>query len=90
METNYTMVLGLKDYRPARRGFTSLEEEGRIYEHFGLGEMTRLELENLRDTVDLLYMIWLNLEDDYFRRRDLMDAADSITSVINSALSTRD
>lgn len=86
MKTNYTMVLGLRDYRPARRGFTSLEEENRICEHFGLTGMTRLELENLRDTVDLVYMLWLNQEEDYLKRRDLADAADSIVSVINSAL----
>ena len=49
------MVRDFSDYMPERRGFTSNEEMQRIAEHFGLAEMTALELQNLRDFVVLFY-----------------------------------
>ena len=55
MRTNFQMVRDFSDYMPERRGFTSNEEMQRIAEHFGLAEMTALELQNLRDFVVLFY-----------------------------------
>ena len=55
MRTNFQMVRDFSDYMPERRGFTSNEEMQRIAEHFGLAEMTALELQNLRDFVVLWY-----------------------------------
>lgn len=75
MRTNFQMVVDFKDYMPARRGFTSHEEMQRIAEHFGLAEMTALELQNLRDFVVLWY------RGDHMS--DKFEAMLSITAVID-------
>lgn len=75
MRTNFQMVVDFKDYMPERRGFTSNEEMQRIAEHFGLAEMTALELQNLRDFVVLFYS---NQE-----MLDKFQAMMSITAVID-------
>ena len=69
------MVVDFKDYMPARRGFTSYEEMDRISSHFGLANMTVLELQNLRDFVVLFYS-----QDDML---DKFQAMLSITAVID-------
>ena len=75
MRTNFQMVVDFKDYMPARRGWTSDAEMGKIVEHFGLAKMTALELQNLRDFVVLFY----SQED----MRDKFQAMMSITSIID-------
>lgn len=69
------MVRDFSDYMPERRGFTSNEEMQRIAEHFGLAEMTALELQNLRDFVVLWY------RGDHMS--DKFEAMLSITAVID-------
>lgn len=69
------MVVDFKDYMPAQRGFTSKEEIEKIAEHFGLANMTALELQNLRDFVVLFYR-----SDNM---RDKFEAMLSITAVID-------
>lgn len=69
------MVREFSDYMPAKRGFTSCEEMDRIAKHFGLANMTALELQNLRDFVVLFYT-----QDDM---RDKFQAMLSITAVID-------
>lgn len=49
------MVSDFSDYMPEDMHVTSREEIQRIAEHFGLAEMTALELQNLRDFVVLYY-----------------------------------
>ena len=69
------MVVDFKDYMPALRGFTSNEEMQRIAEHFGLAEMTALELQNLRDFV----VLWYRCD----HMSDKFEAMLSITAVID-------
>ena len=84
MRTYYQMIQGLRDYNPAERGFTSDAEFEMIEEHFSLSKMTLLELMNLRDMVVLVYGGWLDdATDDFKKQRALMDAMQSITSVID-------
>lgn len=75
MRTNFQMVRDFSDYMPERRGFISNEEMQRIAEHFGLAEMTALELQNLRDFVVLWY------RGDHMS--DKFEAMLSITAVID-------
>ena len=75
MRTNFQMVVDFKDYMPAQRGFTSNEEMQRISEHFGLANMTTLELQNLRDFVVMFYR--------HESMRDKFEAMLSITAVID-------
>lgn len=63
MRTNFQMVREFTDYMPEDRHVTSREEMQRIADHFGLAEMTSLELQNLRDFVVLFYTSNDNLSD---------------------------
>lgn len=76
MRTNFQMVREFTDYMPKDRHVTSREEIKKIEEHFGLAEMTGLELQNLRDFVVLFYTSNDNLSD----KREAMY---SITAVID-------
>lgn len=79
------MIRSLRGYNPAKRGFTSEAEFKMIDNHFGLSKMNLLELMNLRDMVVLVYDGWLDdATDDFPAQRKLMDAMQSITSVIDS------
>lgn len=79
------MIQSLRGYNPVKRGFTSEEEFKMIDSHFGLSKMTLLELMNLRDMVVLVYGGWLDdATDDFKKQRELMDAMQSITNVIDT------
>lgn len=79
------MIQSLRGYNPAKRGFTSEAEFKMIDNHFGLSKMNLLELMNLRDMVVLAYDRWLDMATDEFQeQRKLMDAMQSITSVIDT------
>ena len=75
MRTNFQMVRDFSDYMPVDRGITSRSEIMKITEHFGLDNMSKLELQNLRDFVVLWY------RDDSMR--DKFEAMLSITAVID-------
>lgn len=84
MRTYYQMIRSLRGYNPAKRGFTSEAEFEMVDNHFGLSKMTLLELMNLRDMVVFVYDRWLDdAMDDFPVQRKLMDAMQSITSVID-------
>lgn len=76
MRTNFQMVREFTEYMPKDRRITSADEIRQIEEHFGLTEMTALELQNLRDFVVLFY----TSNDDLFDKRVAMY---SITAVID-------
>ena len=58
MRTNFQMIMELKNYSPKEDGVTSWSEIKMIRNHFNLCDMSRLELQNLRDMVVLLYGNW--------------------------------
>lgn len=76
MRTNFQMVREFTEYMPKDRHITSIDEIHQIEEHFGLSEMTKLELQNLRDFVVLFYTSYEHLEN----KREAMY---SITAVID-------
>ena len=76
MRTNFQMVREFTDYMPKERHITSADEIRQIEEHFGLADMTGLELQNLRDFVVLFYTSYEHLQD----KREAMY---SITAVID-------
>lgn len=84
MRTYFKMIEEFADFSPANRGVTSFKEVRRVASHFGLDTMTELELLNLRDMVVLVYDRWLDdAMDDFPAQRKLMDAMQSVTSVID-------
>lgn len=79
MRTNFQMISQFADYRPESVGFTSASEVERISNHFGLAEMTALELQNLRDFVVLFFQ-----NQRVITKCDNFEAMLSITAVIDS------
>ena len=63
------------EYEPKDRSFTSEEEIKMLDKHFGLSEMSLLDLQNLRDMFVLLY----SLNRDKFSTNAMM----SVTAVID-------
>ena len=74
MRTFYQMISSL-EYEPKDRSFTSGEEIEMLDKHFGLSEMSLLDLQNLRDMFVLLY----SLNRDKFSSNAMM----SVTAVID-------
>lgn len=74
MRTFYQMITSL-EYEPRDRSFTSEEEIKMLDKHFGLAEMSLLDLQNLRDMFVLLY----SLNRDRFSINAMM----SVTAVID-------
>ena len=74
MRTFYQMISSL-EYEPKDRSFTSEEEIKMLDKHFGLSEMSLLDLQNLRDMFVLLY----SLNRDKFSTNAMM----SVTAVID-------
>ena len=70
------MVREFTEYMPKDRHITSADEMAKIEAHFGLSQMSPLELQNLRDFVVLFY----TSNDSLFDKREAMY---SITAVID-------
>lgn len=78
MRTFYQMISSL-EYEPKDRSFTSEEEIKMLDKHFGLSEMSLLDLQNLRDMFVLLYTHYRTLNRDKFSTNAMM----SVTAVID-------
>ena len=93
--TVFQMIRRIKDYFPESHMFTNNNEIGYIQEELCLKQMTRYELQNLRDMVVMVYTDWMENElithDDgevertnkYFK---YMDALQSVTTVIDNMI----
>lgn len=93
--TFYQMIRRIQDYFPESHMFTNNNEIGYIQEELCLKQMTRYELQNLRDMVVMVYRDWMENElithDDgevertnkYFK---YMDALQSVTTVIDNMI----
>lgn len=85
MRTNFQMISDMIEWSPADKHFTSQEEMDQIASHFELAGRSRLDLQNLRDFVVLMYHGWL--QDSRENDMDLFDkqmaAMQSITAVID-------
>lgn len=89
MRTNFQMVRDLYWYEPENSGTTSMSEIKMLREHFGLDEMTKLELQNLRDMVVIMYSNWTRearSKNDWDEFDSKQDAMQSIVAVIDLAL----
>ena len=71
MRTFYQMISSL-EYEPKDRSFTSEEEIKMLDKHFGLSEMSLLDLQNLRDMFVLLYTHYRALNRDKFSTNAMM------------------
>ena len=79
MKTWFQLIRELHGYEPKSRIFTSIEEMERLYTHFGIGQMTADDLQNLRDMFMLYYLSEGNKKERWFSSNAMM----SITSVID-------
>lgn len=75
MKTYSQMITELKGYEPHSRMFTSQEDIDFLNKHFGLEEMSLLDLQNLRDMFVLLYCSDLDMFSYYAKM--------SVTAVID-------
>lgn len=83
------MVRDLYWYEPENSGTTSKSEIKMLREHFCLSEMTKLELQNLRDMVVIMYSNWTRearSKNDWDEFDSKQDAMQSIVAVIDLAL----
>lgn len=76
MESNYQMLLGIKDWKPQRHMIISEEEAQYIVSHFQIKERSDIELQNLRDFVVMYYST-------QERTFDEMDKMSAITHMID-------
>ena len=83
--TNFQMIADMREWSPADKHFTSQEEMDQIASRFELAGRSRIDLQNLRDFVVLMYHEWLQDSREY--DMDLYDkqmaARQSITAVID-------
>lgn len=83
--TNFQMIVDFKEFTPADDMFTSKEEMNQIESNFELAGRTKLDLQNLRDFVVLMYRSWM--QESRQNDMDLFDkqmaAMQSITAVID-------
>ena len=84
IRTNFQMIVEFKEYAPADEHVTSNDEIAKIADHFELAGKSRLDLQNLRDMVVLVYTNWLDdAEKNCEDFRPIMSAMQSITTVID-------
>jgi hypothetical protein len=79
------MIVDFKEFTPADDMFTSKEEMNQIERNFELAGRSKLDLQNLRDFVVLMYRSWM--QESRQNDMDLFDkqmaAMQSITAVID-------
>lgn len=80
-KTHFQLLQYVRDYKPADDHVTSKEEVERISKHFGLKEMSLMELRNLRDMA-VLFFTNISLKQKYEgNREDAIEAVHSMSSV---------
>lgn len=87
--TYLQMVNELKDYRPEDEHWTGMQEIKFIRDFFGLYTMSEYEMQNLRDTVMLVFTAWERKYDDFNEKMELVNARNSITAVIDDMMFNR-
>jgi hypothetical protein len=79
------MIVDFKEFTPSDDMFTSKEEMNQIESNFELAGRSKLDLQNLRDFVVLMYRSWM--QESRQNDMDLFDkqvaAMQSITAVID-------
>lgn len=81
----FQLLFENRDYVPADRHFTSQDEIKQIDRHFGLTEMKRYDLQNLRDMAVLWYDAQMNDRSNP-KFWDYMYAMQSVVAVIDNFL----
>lgn len=79
-ETNFKLLQGIKDWYPEETGFLSADEMNFLTDKLQLKQMNRLELQNLRDTVVMMYQI--NQKENYGNLKE-SDRMSALTGIID-------
>ena len=91
--TDFHAIKALKEkYTPAQRGIVTADETKLIREMLELGHRNNIELQNIRDTVVMLYSQWSGSQrqkDNIPAAMQMMDAMSAITHIIDIEKSKR-
>lgn len=92
-KTDFHAIKELKEkYTPAQRGIVTADETKLIREMLELDQRNNIELQNVCDTVVMLYSQWSDSQqqkDNIPAATQMMDAMSAITHVIDMEKSTR-
>lgn len=79
-ETNFRLLQGIKNWYPKEAGFLNADEMNFLTDKLQLKQMNQLELQNLRDTVVMLYQI--NQKENYGNLKEA-DRMSALTGIID-------